>query len=280
MILVFGETGQLATALGADPEVRRIGRAVADLRDPQACAALIETCGARAVINAAAYTQVDQAESARDLAHRVNAETPAAMARAAAARGLPFVHVSTDYVFDGCGARPWREDDPTAPATAYGQSKLAGETAIRAAGGVFSILRTAWVFSATGQNFLKTMLRLSEAHSCLRIVDDQIGGPTPADDLARACLHLARHVTPKTVGIYHYSGGPPTSWADFAAEIFRQSGRTVAIERIASAEYPTPAPRPLNSVLDCRKIATVFGLAQPDWRDAIHPILTQLKDQT
>ena len=278
MIVVFGKTGQLATALADDPQVTCLGRDQADLRDPGACAALIERTDARAVINAAAYTAVDRAESEPDLAHLINAHAPAAMARAAAKRALPFVHVSTDYVFDGTGHTPWRETDPPAPATVYGQSKLQGEEAIRAAGGPHAILRTAWVFSATGHNFLRTMLRLADSHDSLRIVDDQHGGPTPAADLARACLHVARHLTPETNGTYHYAGAPETTWAAFAAKIFALSGKAMKIAPINSAQYPTPAPRPLNSVLDCRKIHTTFGLKQPDWAAAIPGILSTLQE--
>ena len=280
MILVFGKTGQLATALSKDPDVQCLGRDRADLRDPAACARLIETTEARAILNAAAYTDVDGAETETDLAYAINAEAPGAMARAAAARGLPFVHVSTDYVFDGTGTRPWREEDPPAPATAYGRSKLAGEEAVRAAGGPHAILRTAWVVSATGKNFLRTMLHLSDSHDSLRVVDDQHGGPTPADDLARACLHVARHLTPETCGLYHYAGAPATSWAGFATEIFARAGKATRVTGIPSSDYPTPAPRPLNSVLDCSAIHAAFGLTQPDWRTGITRILSALKEHS
>ena len=278
MIVVFGKTGQLATALAADPQVTCLGRDQADLRNPEACAALIEQTDASAVINAAAYTNVDGAESEPELARLINAEAPAAMAHAAAARALPFVHVSTDYVFDGTGHTPWHETDPPAPATVYGQSKLEGEEAIRAASGPHAILRTAWVFSATGHNFLRTMLRLADSHDSLRVVDDQRGGPTPAVDLARACLHVARHLTPATSGTYHYAGAPETTWAAFAAKIFILSGKATEIVKIKSTEYPTPTPRPLNSVLDCRKIRAAFDLAQPDWRTAIPHVLRSLEE--
>jgi len=278
MILVFGKTGQLATALGKDAGVQCMGREGADLRDPEACAALIARTDARAIINAAAYTDVDGAETETELAHLINAESPAAMARAAAGRGLPFVHISTDYVFDGSGQTPWRESDTPAPATVYGQSKLAGEDAIRAAGGPYAILRTAWVVSATGKNFLRTMLRLSKNHDALRVVNDQRGGPTPAVDLARACLHVARRLTPETSGTYHYSGAPETTWADFAKAIFAQAGKSTEVTGIPSSDYPTPAPRPLNSVLDCRAIHAAFGLSQPDWNAGTAQILSALKE--
>ena len=277
MILVFGKTGQLATALSKEPDIPCIARARADLCDPQACAGLIATTKARAIINAAAYTDVDGAETKTDLAFAINAKAPAAMARAAARRGVPFVHVSTDYVFDGSGSAPWSESDPPAPTTAYGQSKLAGEDGIRAAGGTYAILRTAWVFSATGRNFLKTMLRLSESHDSLRVVNDQHGGPTPAADLAGACLHVARHLTSETSGTYHYAGAPETTWAAFAAKIFALTGKTTKIVEIKTSDYPARAERPLNSVLNCEKIKTVFGLPQPDWETAIPEISSHLE---
>lgn len=278
MILTFGKTGQLATVLGKTPGVQCIGRDRADLRDPAACAALIETTKASAIINAAAYTDVDWAETETDLAFEINAEAPAAMARAAAARGLPFVHVSTDYVFDGTGTTPWRETDLPAPTTAYGQSKLAGEEGIRSAGGTYAILRTAWVVSATGKNFLRTMLRLSESHDSLRVVNDQHGGPTPAADLAQACLHVAGHVTPETSDVYHFAGAPETTWAAFAAKIFSMSGKATTVGGITSSDYPTPALRPLNSVLNCDRIQRVFGLEQPDWHAGVARILSELKE--
>lgn len=277
MILVFGKTGQLATALARDPDTTCLGRDVADLTDPTACAQIIADTDATAIINAAAFTNVDGAESDPDTAHLVNAAAPAAMAQAAAKRGIPFVHVSTDYVFDGTGSAPWAETDTPAPATVYGQSKLAGEDAIRAAGGVYAILRTAWVFSGTGQNFLKTMLRLSGTHAALRVVNDQHGGPTPADDLAMACLSVARNLTDANnatnSGTYHYAGAPATNWADFASEIFAQAGKDTTVTGIPSADYPTPAPRPLNSTLDCRAIKAAFNIDQPDWRAGITTIL-------
>lgn len=276
MILVFGKTGQLATALAHDPDTLCLGRDAADLTNPAACAQIIRDTDATAIINAAAYTAVDAAETDPDTAQAVNADAPAAMAQAAATRGLPFVHVSTDYVFDGTGTSPWTEADTPDPATVYGQSKLAGEEAIRRAQGPHAIVRTAWVFSATGNNFLKTMLRLSDSHAALRVVNDQHGGPTPADDLATACLTIARNLTTSNSGTYHYAGAPVTTWADFAIQIFAQAGKTTAVTGIPTTDYPTPAPRPLNSALDCTAIADTFGIAQPDWRAAITRTLKEL----
>ncbi|MDQ2095987.1 SDR family oxidoreductase, partial [Rhodalgimonas zhirmunskyi] len=183
-LLIFGKTGQVARELrrleGPDLTITALGREEADLSDPAACAAQIEQTDADAIINAAAWTAVDQAEEHEALATRINGAAPGAMARAAAKRALPFLHISTDYVFAGDGTAPHRPDDPPAPCNAYGRSKLAGEQAIRAAAGQAAILRTSWVFSAHGSNFVKTMLRLSETRDALSVVADQIGGPTPA----------------------------------------------------------------------------------------------------
>ncbi|MCA0204724.1 MAG: dTDP-4-dehydrorhamnose reductase [Proteobacteria bacterium] len=277
-VLVFGKTGQVATELQRHPEVLALGRDAADLSDPEACAAAIRAHRPKAVINAAAYTAVDRAESEEAQAFRVNAEAPAAMARACAALGVPFVTISTDYVFDGAGTEPFAPDAPTGPLGAYGRSKLAGEEAVRAAGGAQAILRTSWVFSAHGANFVKTMLRLSETRDTLNVVADQIGGPTPARAIAEACLTIAAHLgrDPGASGTYHFAGAPDTSWADFAREIFARAGRTTTVNSIPTAEYPTPARRPQNSRLDCRTTEAVFGIARPDWRQALTQTLTEL----
>src|SRR6056297_3831411 len=248
-LLIFGKTGQVATELSRlAPDATFLGRDQADLTDPAACADAIRNHAPKAVINAAAYTAVDRAEEEEELAHQVNAIAPAAMAHVCAELGIPFVHSSTDYVFDGTGAEAHAVSDPVAPQNAYGRSKLAGEEAIAQAGGIFTILRTSWVFSAHGANFLKTMLRLSESRDALNIVDDQIGGPTPAADIAAALLRIGRAmVAGHEGGLYHFSGAPDTSWAGFAREIFSRSGAGVDVRGIPTSEYPTPAPRPLNS---------------------------------
>jgi dTDP-4-dehydrorhamnose reductase len=281
-ILVFGKTGQLALELAQQGEVTCLGRDQADLSDPAACAAVLLQLRPTAVINAAAYTAVDKAEEEEALARVVNGDTPGALARACAALDIPFVHVSTDYVFDGSGDTPWRESDPVAPLNAYGRSKLAGEEAVRAAGGRYAILRTSWVVSAHGNNFIKTMLRLGAERDRLTIVADQIGAPTPARDIARTCLQVARQLAedPSKAGIYHYAGAPQTSWAGFAREIFARSDLACEVEDIPSAAYPTPAPRPLNSKLDCALLETVFGISRPDWRQGLDAILKDLEIAT
>lgn len=287
-LLVFGKTGQLARALGerAGPElnIAPLGRAEADLTDPATCAERIARADADIVINAAAWTAVDAAEDDEPTALRVNGEAPGAMARAAAARGLPFLHVSTDYVFDGSGERPWREDDPIAPLGAYGRTKLAGERAVSEAGGPHAILRTAWVFSPWGTNFVRTMLRVGAERDRLTVVGDQRGGPTSAADIADALIAMARAFAAGKgeSGLYHFAGAPTVSWADFAEAIMAGGvkrgllERAPEIARIRTEDWPTKAARPGNSALACGKIERIFGVAQPDWRTSLDTVLARL----
>ena len=280
MILVFGETGQLARELAADETVTCLGRDQADLSHPAACAAAIRQAQPQAVINAAAYTAVDKAESDEALASVINGAAPGAMAATCADMGIPFVTVSTDYVFDGSGDAPWQPGDATGPLNAYGCSKLAGEEAVRAAGGAYAILRTSWVVSAHGNNFVKTMLRLGRERDRLTIVADQIGAPTPARDIAAACLAMARQLAEDAgkSGTYHLQGAPETSWADVARAIFAEANITCRVEDIPTTAYPTPAARPLNSRLDCASLEQAFGILQPDWRLGLRDILKDLGD--
>lgn len=280
MILVFGKTGQVATELQRQGDVTALGRDTADLSDPQACAAVIADLKPSVVINAAAYTAVDKAEEEEALAQRINAASPGAMAGACVQLDVPLLHVSTDYVFDGSGTQAWRETDPVSPQNAYGRTKLAGEEAIRASGARHIILRTAWVFSAHGTNFVKTMLRLSETRDALRVVEDQIGGPTPAADIAATLLTLADAMRGGAEGgTYHYAGEPHTNWAEFARAIFSQAGRDVAVTGIPSTEYPTPATRPLNSRLDCAKLASDFGITPADWQGGLSRVLKEVSSE-
>lgn len=279
MILIFGKTGQVARELARlVPEARFAGRDEADLSRPEDCAALIRELRPRAVINAAAYTAVDKAESDADTARLVNADAPGAMAAACAELGLPFVHISTDYVFDGSGVAARTEDAATGPLGVYGQTKLDGERAIAAAGGQWAVLRTSWVFSAHGTNFVKTMRRLGAERPGLSIVADQIGGPTPAADIAAAVLGMARamQADPSKGGLYHFAGAPDVSWADFAREIFAQSDLAPVVEDIPTSAYPTPATRPANSRLDCAAITRDFGIARPDWRAGLAAVIKDL----
>ncbi len=281
-VLVFGKTGQVARELAKiAPEARFLSRQAADLGRPADCARIIAHSDADVVINAAAYTAVDQAESEPEIANIVNGSAPAEMAKAAAAKGIPFVHISTDYVFSGEGTEPWAPESPVNPQSVYGRSKRAGEAGVQAAGGVHVILRTSWVVSAHGQNFIKTMLRLAQTRDRLNVVADQTGGPTPAAAVAQAALAIANrlvhHGGPS--GVYHLSGTPDTSWAGFAREIFRQAGRGVTVRSIPSSAYPTAARRPLNSRLECATLARDFGIERPDWRDGLQDILRDLKEQ-
>jgi len=284
-LCLFGRTGQVAREVlrlaGADLSVVPLDRNNADLADPEACSRAIERMDADAVLNAAAFSGVDLAESQETLATRINAEAPAAMARACARRGLPFLHISTDYVFDGTSGSAWREDDPTAPINAYGRSKLAGETAVRSAGGVHVILRTSWVFSAQGSNFLLSMLRLGAERRQLTVVDDQTGGPTPADSVAQALVAMARQLVAGDghVGTYHFCGRPAVTWYGFAREIFARASLPVSPELtpITSSDWPSPARRPANSLLDCTRIETEYGVRPPNWRQGLDRCLAAIR---
>ena len=279
MILVFGKTGQVAKELQRLDDVVALGRDQVDLSEPKACAAVIHDHAPCAVINAAAYTVVDKAEDDEDLATIINGDAPTAMAQACAGLGIPFVQISSDYVFHGNGETPWTSSDATVPLNAYGRSKLAGEGGIRASGATHAILRTSWVISSHGTNFVKTMLRLSETRDTLTVVSDQIGGPTPACDIAEACLQIADQLAKdrSKTGTYHYSGAPDVSWAEFATEIFAQAGRSVTVIPISTEDYPTHAARPLNSRMDCGTTKQIFGIPRSDWRKCLETIVRELE---
>jgi dTDP-4-dehydrorhamnose reductase len=283
-VLVFGRTGQLANALlrhpwaanedGSPRKVVALGSAEADIRDAAAVAGAIARHQPTLVVNAAAYTAVDKAESEPDAAYAVNEAGPAAIASAAASAGIPLIHVSTDYVFDGTGTSPYREDQATAPLGVYGASKLAGEQAVAAAGGRSVSLRTSWVFSADGNNFVKTMLRLGADRPALRVVADQVGRPTAAADIAAAIAFLEPFVANgKASGILHFGGSEPISWHGFAEAIFDEAaalGRPrPSVAPISTAEYPTPAKRPAYSVLACDRFLALPGASLPDWRASL-----------
>ena len=279
-VLVFGKTGQVARALAAlAGDAVFLDRAAADLSDPAACHAAILAHRPDVVINAAAWTAVDKAEAEEAAATVVNGAAPAAMAMACAALDIPFVHISTDYVFDGMGETAFQPDDPTMPLGAYGRSKLAGEVGVRAAGGTHVILRTSWVFSGQGANFLTTMLRLGAERPELRVVADQIGGPTPAEAIAKACLIIAAALQsdPSKSGTYHLSGAPDVSWAGFAQAIMAAAGLPCEIHDIATTDYPTPAKRPANSRMNCSSLHATFDIPRPDWRKAVTDAITQLE---
>jgi dTDP-4-dehydrorhamnose reductase len=278
-LLIFGRTGQVALELARRaPGATYLGRDRADLSDPAACAAAIRAHRPAAVINAAAWTAVDRAEAEEPAATVVNGAAPAAMARACADLGIPFVQISTDYVFDGSGTAPFTPDHPTGPLGAYGRSKLAGEVGVRAAGGPHAILRTSWVVSAHGANFLRTMLRLGRERATLNVVADQVGGPTPAGPIADACLTIAAALArdPGLSGTYHFSGAPDVSWADFARAIMDRAGLACTITDIPTSGYPTPARRPANSRLDGTATTRAFGIDRPDWQADLDRILRDL----
>jgi dTDP-4-dehydrorhamnose reductase len=281
MLWVIGANGQVGRAivrLASERGLRfqAFSRGDNDIRDHDR---LADRIGAASVlINAAAYTAVDAAEKEPEVAHAINAEGPAALARLAAARNMPFIHFSTDYVFDGTSRTPYKEQDPIAPVSVYGRSKADGETAVRDACAHHVIIRTAWIFSATGHNFVRTMLRLASQRSTLRVVCDQRGGPTAAEDIAEAVLRIAENVQDpgfEDWGTYHFAGQPPTTWYEFARAIFADR-REIEVVPIASSEYPTPASRPANSVLDCQRMFQVFGIGQPDWHHALSRVLAEL----
>lgn len=282
-ILQFGASGQVARELigQAGPlglDIRALSRSEADLADPVAIERAIAAAPSSvvAVINAAAYTAVDAAEDDEAMAMAVNAKAPGVMARACAERGLPLVHFSTDYVFDGTVAGAYRESDPVAPLGVYGRSKEAGERAVLAALPEAVILRTAWVFSSHGKNFVKTMLRLGAGRDHLKVVADQTGCPTPASEIAATALKIVGALKAGTAGaggIYHYAGDTPVSWKAFADTIFEIAGPlghpVPDVTAITTAEFPTRARRPANSVLDCSKLQEEWGIAPADWRAAL-----------
>lgn len=285
--LVTGALGQVGQELrrhAAGRDAVFVDRAALDITDAAAVARCLAEWKPRVVLNAAAYTAVDKAEAERDLALKVNGEAPGHLARACAEIGAALLHFSTDYVFDGSGTRAWREDDPPAPLSAYGVSKLAGEQAVQAALPRHVILRTAWVVSPFGSNFVNTMLRLAAERDELRVVADQFGGPTMAGDIAIACWRLADRIAvsqdPAHFGIFHFAGQPHVSWHAFAsaiiAESARHGGRQPKVTAITTAEYPLPAPRPANSRLDGTKLARMHGIAAPDWRHSLVALVDDL----
>ncbi len=281
-LLVFGGTGQVGQSLLArsSPEVRIIAppRDTADLTKPNQCAELISNSDVDAVINAAAFTDVNGAERDQALAMQINADAPGVMAEACAQRDLPFLHISTDYVFNGKGRSAISPEHKPDPINVYGRSKLRGEQNTRAAGGRYAILRTSWVFSEYGSNFVKTMLRLGDGGQALSVVGDQIGGPTPATDIAMALeVVAAAMVAGQPGGVYHFAGAPHVSWANFAREIFAQSHKPADVTSVASTDYPSAANRPLNSCLDQATFTKDFGLAAPDWRHGLQRVIKILE---
>ena len=289
-IAVTGKTGQVVTSLiergeAAGHEVIALGRPELDLVHPASIARALEAVMPEAIVSAAAHTAVDKAESESDLAFAVNGAGAGAVAEAAKALGVPLIHISTDYVFEGTLDRPYVESDPTGPTGVYGASKLAGERAVLAAYGDNSaVLRVAWVYSPFGANFVKTMLRLAGDRDEVSVVADQLGNPTSALEIADGILMVATNMVsdsyPDMRGVFHMTASGEASWADFAEGIFAASaargGPSARVKRITTADYPTPAKRPANSRLDCSLIAKVHGVVLPDWRQSLDSVIARL----
>jgi dTDP-4-dehydrorhamnose reductase len=289
-LLLLGRNGQvgweLQRALAPLGEITALGSAEADFAQPEALAAVVRLIAPDIIVNAAAYTAVDKAESEPELAHTVNAAAPAVLAREAAACGAWLLQYSSDYVFDGSGNTPWTEDAATGPLSVYGRSKLAGEDAIRASGCRHLILRTSWVYAARGGNFAKTMLRLARERDRLRVVADQIGAPTGAELLADLSAHMLRTalIKPSVSGTYHAAAAGETSWHGYARhviEVARAAGQPIkvdldAIEAISTSDFPLPAPRPANSRLNTQKLRDSFGLVLPPWQAGVDRMLAEV----
>ncbi|MDR2153467.1 MAG: dTDP-4-dehydrorhamnose reductase [Burkholderiaceae bacterium] len=295
MILLLGKNGQVGWELQRSlaplaPLValdrHGTGGLCGDFNDPQGLAATVRAVRPAVIVNAAAYTAVDKAESEPELAARINAAAPDALAREAAACGALLVHYSTDYVFDGSGDAPWSEDSAVGPLNVYGRTKLAGEEAIRRCGCAHLILRTSWVHGAHGGNFARTMLRLGQERARLTVIDDQWGAPTAADLIADVTAHAIRQLRqrPQDGGTYHLAAGGATHWFGYAQYLFdllRQARPAIALKvsevaPIPTSAYPTPAARPHNSRLDTRKLQTVFGLHLPPWQDGVSRLVAEM----
>lgn len=288
-ILQFGTTGQLATELlrqapRHDIALTALGRAEADLADPAACARRVAEAKPDLVVIAAAYTAVDLAETETDLARRVNAESPDAIARAAEAAGAAVINVSTDYVFDGAGGAPYAEDAAANPLNAYGRTKLEGERAVAAANPRALNIRTSWVISPHGKNFVKTMLRAASAGNPLKVVDDQSGRPTSAADLAGFILDLAPRLAAAKAGdplfgTVHFANAGEVTWHGFAVEIFRQAlgDRAPDVGGQKTSDYKTPAQRPLRATMDLSRLERVYGVTPRPWDEALKDIVAELK---
>ena len=282
-ILLFGKDGQvgyeLHRSLAPLGKVIALNRQQLDLTDTSAIKQSIQHYRPDWIVNAAAYTAVDKAETELALAMQINGIAPEVMANAAKDIGCGLLHYSTDYVFDGSKASSWLETDISSPFNAYGQTKLIGEEAIQASGCQHLIIRTSWVYDGRGQNFLNTMLRLSFNKHELNIVNDQIGAPTWSRHIADCTAHMLRMATPQDVGIYHVTATGQTSWFGFAEAIFEQAAqigfKVPSINPIATKDYPTPARRPANSVLDCQKLYRSFGLRLPDWQSSLAMVMRQ-----
>ncbi|MGP4672532.1 dTDP-4-dehydrorhamnose reductase [Agrobacterium salinitolerans] len=287
-LAVTGKNGQVVSALlalaSAELEIVALGRPELDLAQPETVLKALREVKPDAVVSSAAYTAVDKAESEPDIAFAVNRDGARAVAQAASDLGIPLIHLSTDYVFDGAKDTAYVESDPTGPTSVYGRSKLEGERAVSEATDNYVVLRTAWVYSEYGNNFVKTMLRLSENRDEINVVADQFGCPTSANDIAAAVVTIARKLVEDASaplrGVFHLSGSGETNWANFAKQIFafaeEDGGKSMIVNDITTAQYPTPARRPANSRLDCSKLEEVYGIKLPSWQTSTRAVVTAL----
>lgn len=287
--LITGANGQVGWELirqsgSHNLEIKSFDRTSLDITNAGAVRTTLEASAPKVVINAAAYTAVDAAETEKEFAFAVNRDGAKNLAQSCASLDIPLIHISTDYVFDGTKNRAYSEEDETAPLSVYGASKLAGENAIRQSGVKHIILRTAWVYGVHGQNFVKTMLRLAETRDHLSVVEDQQGCPTFAGDLADAILKIADCIASETVpsdgyGTFHCTGSGQTTWCGFAEKIFEYASSHTAtlptVSGIATSEYPTDAQRPQNSILDCSKLANTYGITLRPWQEALTEMVTR-----
>ncbi|TRO30659.1 dTDP-4-dehydrorhamnose reductase [Pseudomonas putida] len=296
-VLLLGKDGQVGWEL--QRSLAPLGQVLAlssrsqahcgDLTNLSGLAETVRSFAPDVIVNAAAYTAVDKAESEREQAFKVNAEAVGVLARAAAECGALLVHYSTDYVFPGGGNRPWREDDETGPLNTYGESKLAGEQAIQAAGCQYLVFRTCWVYAARGNNFAKTMLRLAAERDSLGVIDDQYGAPTGAELIADITAHAiaATRANPALVGLYHLAAGGETTWCRYARYVLEQAAaqgvqlkaHAEQVKPLTTDAYPTPAKRPANSRLDTHKLQEAFSLNLPDWRVGVARMLTEIHEK-
>lgn len=291
-IVVTGRNGQVVRSLveraaGTDIDIIPIGRPVLDLASPATIETALTSLAADVMVSAAAYTDVNRAEAESELADRINGQAPGLLAARAKALGIPIIQLSTDYVFDGTKREPYTEDDPVCPINAYGRSKAAGERAVATAHPRHVTLRTSWVYSPLGRNFVRTMLGLARKQETVRVVGDQVGNPTAASDIADGILAVARGLAAgppaDRYGTFHMAASGAVSWADLASAIFAASaacgGPSARVVPIASAEYQTPAERPANSRLDCTKIARVHGVSLPSWQPSLTACIRRILEQ-
>lgn len=282
-VLITGAKGQLGTAIRISREAPENATYIdldeLDLADAEAVDQYIKTLQPNVIVNCAAYTNVDAAEDDYATADAANRQGPCNLANAALAVGATLIHISTDYVFPGDASEPYTEESPTRPLSVYGATKLAGEQAIVASGCRYIIIRTAWLYSPFGRNFVKTMMKLTHDKQSLKVVADQKGSPTCALDLADAICHIIRHDMLDRQGIYHYSNQGTCTWHEFATEICREAGNKCDIAPCTTEEYPTRAHRPHYSVMSTEKIRSTFGIDIPQWRDSLHACIVILKQQ-